>query len=174
MESLSRLVGESMARHGVVATLDHHRLHWSKWFRCEDSLSVVLAPSKPGIFALGEEVVAPGRTSATKGKRMLALFRISQTEDLGMTLGRLFLPGSPDRSRLAGGLCFARYAVIEDSEQRIEALAALQQWMTASAGTLSAAGADAPTPASTEAVEVPDQNTSPTQLEPPVPLPSGF
>ena len=46
---------------------------------------------------------------------MLALFQISETDDLGMALGRLFLPGSPQRERLAGGRCFARYAVIEDA-----------------------------------------------------------
>ncbi len=67
--------------------------------------------SKPGIFALGEEIVAP----ATGGKRMLGLFQISETDDLGMALGRMFLPGSPHRERLAAGRCFARYAVIEDA-----------------------------------------------------------
>ena len=58
---------------------------------------------------------------------MLALFQISETDDLGMALGRLFLPGSPQRERLAAGRCFARYAVIEDATQRHAAYAALQQ-----------------------------------------------
>ncbi len=84
----------------------------------------MLMSSKPGVFALGEEIVAPGAA----GKRMLALFQISETDDLGMALGRLFLPGSPERERLAAGRCFARYAVIEDATQRHAAYAALQRW----------------------------------------------
>ena len=82
--------------------------------------------SKPGIFALGEEIVAP----ATGGKRMLGLFQVSETDDLGMALGRMFLPGSPQRERLAAGRCFARYAVIEDATQRHAAYAALQRWLS--------------------------------------------
>ncbi len=135
MEALSLMVNESLARHGIEAKLDHRRLAWSRWFRCESSLSFVLVPGKPGIFALGEEVLAPGEASATDGKRMLALFRIAQADDLGMALGRYFLPGSPDRERLENGKCFVRYAVIEDSTQRSAAHAALNQWMTSSAET---------------------------------------
>jgi len=135
MEALSLMVNESLARHGIETKLDHRRLAWSRWFRCESSLSFVLVPGKPGIFALGEEVLAPGETSATDGKRMLALFRIAQAGDLGMALGRYFLPGSPDRERLESGKCFVRYAVIEDSAQRSAAHAALNQWMTSSAET---------------------------------------
>ena len=135
MEALSLMVNESLARHGIEAKLDHRRLAWSRWFRCESSLSFVLVPGKPGIFALGEEVLAPGEASATDGKRMLALFRIAQADDLGMALGRYFLPGSPDRERLENGKCFVRYAVIEDSTQRSAAHAALNQWMTLIAET---------------------------------------
>jgi hypothetical protein len=132
MESLSLMVNESLARHGVQTQLDHRRLAWSRWFRCESSLSFVLIPSKPGIFALGEEVIAPGETGSTDGKRMLALFRISQADDLGMALGRHFLPGSPERERLENGRCFVRYAVIEDAAQRDAAYTALSQWMASS------------------------------------------
>jgi len=64
---------------------------------------------------------------------MLALFQISEAEDLGMALGRLFLSGSPERERFASGRCFARYVVIEDPTQRQLALTALQRWMTSSA-----------------------------------------
>jgi len=135
MEALSLMVNESLARHGIETKLDHRRLAWSRWFLCESSLSFVLVPGKPGIFALGEEVLAPGETSATDRKRMLALFRIAQAGDLGMALGRYFLPGSPDRERLESGKCFVRYAVIEDSAQRSAAHAALNQWMTSSAET---------------------------------------
>lgn len=139
MQGLSQLVNESLAKNGVQTDLDHRRLQWSQWFRCESSFSSLLVPSKPGIFALAEEVIAPGQTSATEGKRMLALFQISQAEDLGMALGRMFLPGSILRDRLEGGCCFARYTIMEDAAQRQTALAALQQWMNSSAEMSSAA-----------------------------------
>src|SRR5437899_9705101 len=129
MEGLTRLVTESLARNGVETPLDHRRLQWSRWLRCENSFSTLLIPSKPGLYALGQEVIAPGELPVTGGKRMLALFRISETEDLGMALGRLFLPGSPERDRLLGGRCFARYAVIEDEVQRRYSYSAIQQWM---------------------------------------------
>ena len=92
---------------------------------------MALVSSKPGLFALGEEIVAP----AAGGKRMLALFHISEVEDLGMALGRLFLPGSPERERLASGRCFARYAVIEDATQRHAAYTALQRWLASTSET---------------------------------------
>jgi hypothetical protein len=130
MVGLSQLVNESLARHGVKTGLDHRRVQWSKWFRCESSFSVLLAPSKPGIFALGEEIIPSGQIPLGSGKRMLALFRVSETEDIGMALGRLFLPGSPERERFFAGKCFARYAVVEDQAQRRSAHSSLQQWMT--------------------------------------------
>jgi hypothetical protein len=129
MEGLTHLVAESLARHGYETSLDHRRLEWSNWLRCESSFSVLLAPSKPGVFALGEEIMAPG------GKRRLALFRIAQADDLGMSLGRLFLPGNAEGEKLSAGNCFVRYAVIEDAAQRQAAHAALQQWMAASCET---------------------------------------
>jgi hypothetical protein len=129
MEALAQMVSESFARHGVEPAFDYRRVQWSRWFRCVDSFSVVLMSSKPGVFALGEEVVPP----ATGGKRMLALFQISDAEDLGMALGRLFLPGSPERDRLAAGRCFARYAVIEDAAQRHATCTALQRWQSENA-----------------------------------------
>jgi len=135
MESLTHLVTESLARNGYETSLDHRRLQWSKWFRCESGFSVLLAPSKPGVFALGEEMIAPGGTVSTGGRRRLALFRIADAEDLGMALGRLFLSGTPEREKLAAGHCFVRYAVIEDAAQRQAALAALQQWISASSET---------------------------------------
>ena len=88
MEGLTRLVNESLADHGYEPKLDHRRLQWSKWFRCESSFSVLLAPCQPGIFALGEEIVSGGAGS----KRMLALFHIAETGDISMAMGSLFLP----------------------------------------------------------------------------------
>jgi hypothetical protein len=153
MESISQLVENSLARYGVPTNFDHLRLQWSNWFRCESSFSVLLAPAKPGIFALGEEIIPPGsvelRTSSPVGKRMLGLFHVSDTDDLGMALGRLFLPGNPLRERLAQRRCFARYAVIEDSTQRQTASAIFQCWMRESSETASGiqqdpCGADTP------------------------------
>jgi hypothetical protein len=133
MEGLAHLVAESLVRHGFEPAFDHRRLQWSSWFRCQDSFSLVLSPCKPGLFALGEEVIAPGEMAVGEGKRMLALFQVSEADDLGMALGRLFLSRNPDRERLTNGRCFARYVVIEDANQRGTALAALQRWMASSA-----------------------------------------
>jgi hypothetical protein len=176
MESISQLVSDSLTRHGMEPSLDHLRLEWSRWFRCESSFSVLLVPAKPGIFTLGEEMVPAGSSppvgsslrveqgfqpcinaSANKGalapevtpagKRMLALFQIAETDDLGMALGRLFLPGNPLLKTLNSGRCFARYAVIEDAAQRSAAYSTFQRWMQDSAETasgISSCGADTP------------------------------
>ena len=56
MEGLSRLVAESLARHGFDRPLDYRRLHWSRWFRCESLHSLLVVPSRPGVFALAEEI----------------------------------------------------------------------------------------------------------------------
>ena len=129
MQNISQLVNDSLARHGVEPAFDHLRLQWSRWFRCESSFSVLLAPAKPGIFALGEEMISP----ADGSKRMLALFQISEADDLGMALGRLFLPGNPLRERLTAGRCFVRYTAIEDSAQRQTAYGIFKRWMQQSA-----------------------------------------
>src|SRR5580704_11791420 len=57
MEGLTRLVSESLARHGFDRPLDYRRLRWSRWFRCESHHSLLFVPSKPGVFALAEEVI---------------------------------------------------------------------------------------------------------------------
>ena len=95
MEDLTRLVDDSLERHGVRPTVDHRRLQWSRWFRCESSFGLWLIPNQPGLFALGEEVFAPGETAATGGKRMLAIFQISDTRDLAIALGRMFTSNHP-------------------------------------------------------------------------------
>lgn len=139
MVNISQMVEESLARHGVEAAVDHERLEWSRWFRCDSSFSVLLAPAKPGLFALAEEMpLADGK----EGKRMLALFQITEADDLGMTLGRLFLPGSMVREKLEGGRCFARFTVIEDREQRAAACEAFQRWMRETAETASGLGSE--------------------------------
>ena len=57
MEGLTRLVAESLARHGFDRPLDYRRLHWSRWFRCDSPHSLLFVPSKPGVFALAEEIM---------------------------------------------------------------------------------------------------------------------
>lgn len=173
MESLAHLVSESLLRHGLEPTFDHRRLQWSKWFRCQDSFTLVLAPCKPGLFALGEEVIAPGELAVGEGKRMLALFQISEANDLGMALGRMSLSGNPARERLASGRCFARYVVIEDPTQRRTALTALQRWMASSAEAVSGMANTVAAPAF-EADAQPESSNKQAQIGPPMPIPSGF
>jgi|SRR5579863_7966050 len=62
METLNRLVTDSLARHGFDRPMDPRRLQWSPWFRCDSPHSLLVVPSKPGIFAIAEEVMdfAPG------------------------------------------------------------------------------------------------------------------
>jgi hypothetical protein len=57
MEGLTRLVTESLARHGFDRPLDYRRLQWSRWFRCDSHHSLLCVPSKPGVFAVAEEVL---------------------------------------------------------------------------------------------------------------------
>ncbi len=64
METLTRLVTESLARHGFDRPVDYRRLQWSSWFRCESHRSLLHVPSKPGIFALAEEIADFGTTKA--------------------------------------------------------------------------------------------------------------
>ena len=56
MEALTRLVTESLARHGFNRPVDPRRLQWSRWFRCDSPHSLLVVPSKPGIFAIAEEI----------------------------------------------------------------------------------------------------------------------
>jgi len=142
MEGLARLVADSLARHGFETPLDYRRLQWSRWFRCESSFSFLLVPSESGLFAVGEEVVAPGDLPATGGKRMLAVFQISEAGDLSMAMARLFAPNSPLRQRFAEGRCFARYVVIEDEGERRTVYTALQKWLASAAESASGIPAD--------------------------------
>ena len=182
MEGLTRLVSDSLARHGFHAQLDHRRLPWSKWFRCESSFSLLLVPGKPGIFALAEEILPPGETAVAGGKRMLAVFQVEEAQDLGMDLAHLFAPGSAIRERLNEGRCFARYVVIEDAPQRRSATAAFRQWLVSAAESVSGSASDfsAQFPIAaegrphTKAPPPTQQDAHPSCIEPPATLPSGF
>jgi hypothetical protein len=57
MEALTRLVSDSLVRHGFNRPIDPRRLQWSRWSLCDSLHSLLVVPSKPGIFAIGEEVM---------------------------------------------------------------------------------------------------------------------
>jgi len=67
MEALTRLVADSLARHGLDRPVDPRRLQWSRWFRCDSQHSLLVVPSKPGIFALAEEVMDLARVNSHVG-----------------------------------------------------------------------------------------------------------
>ena len=138
MEGLTRLVAESLARHGLDRPVDYRRLHWSQWFRCESPHSLLFVPSKPGVFALAEELMAPGDTAA---KRMLAVLQFCEDDDMAFVLDRMLSCQNPMRARLATGRCFVRYVVIEDAAQRRSITSALNQWLISSGETASGIGA---------------------------------
>jgi len=81
METLTRLVAESLARHGFDRPLDYRRLQWSRWFRCESHHSLLLVPSKPGVFALAEEIMDIGTAECVEAAA--PTFRRSLTEATG-------------------------------------------------------------------------------------------
>jgi len=60
MEAITQLVVDSLARHGFDRPVDPRRLQWSRWSRCDTPHSLLVVPSKPGIFALAEEVMDLG------------------------------------------------------------------------------------------------------------------
>jgi hypothetical protein len=67
MEALTRLVADSLTRHGLDRPIDPRRLQWSRWFRCDSPHSLLVVPSKPGIFALAEEIMDLGAATAHAG-----------------------------------------------------------------------------------------------------------
>ncbi|HXO36000.1 MAG TPA: hypothetical protein VN901_26980 [Candidatus Acidoferrales bacterium] len=80
MESLTRLVTDSLARHGFDRPIDPRRLQWSRWFRCDSPHSLLVVPSKPGIFAIAEEI---GASVARAPSPAMASTFISGQETLG-------------------------------------------------------------------------------------------
>jgi hypothetical protein len=102
-------------------------LNWSRWFHCESSFGLLLVPDQPGIFALAEEVVQPAGPGF---RRMLAVFEISEADNVARALSRMFAPGSPWHERLTGSRCYLRYTVITDAEKRQAAASALKNWLS--------------------------------------------
>jgi hypothetical protein len=119
MESLTRLVSESLVRHGLDRPVDYRRLRWSRWFRCDSHHSVLQVPSQPGVFALAEEITsleigktrvetarvgseafvrpaerseAPSREAESRKpepRRMLAVTQFFEDEDMAFVLDRM-------------------------------------------------------------------------------------
>jgi hypothetical protein len=148
MEALTRIVAESLARHGFDNPLDPRRLQWSRWSRCDSPRSLLVVPSKPGIFAIAEEIMdlgtgnalaadgksrGPSPPEAAPARRMLAVLQFSEDDDMAFTLDRMFTRIHPMRARLASARCFLRFVVLEDRVQRRSICSALNQWMLSSA-----------------------------------------
>jgi hypothetical protein len=68
MEALTRLVSDSLARHGLDRPVDPRRLQWSRWFRCDSPHSLLVVPSKPGIFAIAEAITDLSADASPVGK----------------------------------------------------------------------------------------------------------
>lgn len=161
MESLSRVVSESLARHGFDRPVDYRRLRWSRWFRCESPHSLLSVPSKPGVFAIAEEVLKMSGAANHKGPAalgcvgeqgpvgvaqapkkearkpeaagsMLAVTKFFEDEDMAFSLDRMLSRQNPIRSSLESGRYFIRYVVIEDQTQRRSVCNALNQWIASS------------------------------------------
>lgn len=195
MESLTRLVSESLARHGFDRPLDYRRLHWSRWFRCESHHSLLSVPSKPGVFAVAEEIMnigaaaagcpaeqssAPARTpkaaspnpAASESPRMLAVTKFFEDDDMAFTLDRMLSWQNPMRARLESGRYFIRYVVIEDRAQRRSICNALNQWIASSAeiatgiGTHFASSLEVTPGEVSGPQEIPPQPVAPLSLTP--------
>lgn len=143
MEGLTRLVAESLTRHGFDRPLDYRRLQWSRWFRCESHHSLLFVPSKPGVFAVAEEIMdfdrpttvleADSRKPEAEPRRMLAVAQFFEADDMAFVLDRMLSRPNALQARLASGRYFVRYVVIDDSFQRRTICSALNQWMVSAA-----------------------------------------
>jgi len=67
MEALNQLVADSLVRHGLDRPIDPRRLQWSRWFRCDSPRSLLIVPSKPGLFAIAEEIINFGTGTLHRG-----------------------------------------------------------------------------------------------------------
>jgi len=100
MEGLTRLVTESLARHGFDRPLDYRRLHWSRWFRCASHHSLLFVPSKPGVFAVAEEIM--DLSPATNHVAADAFVRPPEPSSADPVWDRVSDPVRPSEARLAG------------------------------------------------------------------------
>jgi hypothetical protein len=118
MESLTRLVTDSLARHGFDRPIDPRRLQWSRWFRCDSPHSLLVVPSKPGIFAIAEEIGASvGRAPSPAPAMASTTFMSGQETSGGAALRRCDLPPQTDLTLAAEASVSKRMlAVIQFSE----------------------------------------------------------
>jgi hypothetical protein len=196
MEALTRLVTDSMVRHGFNRPIDPRRLQWSRWSLCDSLRSLLIVPSKPGIFAIAEEICGAenvgtaalgcpitSSNAIAEGRRMLAVLQFSEDDDMAFTLDRMFTRPNPMRERLASGRCFLRFVVIEDQDQRRSICNALNQWLLSSAekasgippAFASSLEMSAIAPRSTEKAQIAHLDSGANKnLHCPQPLPSGF
>ena len=169
MEGLTRLVSESLIRHGLDRPVDYRRLRWSRWFRCESHHSLLQVPSKPGVFALAEEIASVGtdafvrpaerseacgaerpfgaasgaqneRAASAAPRRMLAVTHFFEDDDMAFVLDRMLTRENPLRDSLNSGRYFIRFVIIEDCAQRRQVHGALTQWLSDSAEKASGIG----------------------------------
>ena len=156
MEALNTLVTESLVRHGFDRPLDYRRLQWSRWFRCESHHSLLSVPSKPGVFAIAEEITASHvataasavprngasglGVSASEPRRMLAVTQFFEDDDMAFVLDRMLSQNNPMRARLNSGRYFVRFVVIENQTQRRSICSALNQWIANSAEKVTGIG----------------------------------
>jgi hypothetical protein len=101
-------------------------MNWSRWFRCEPGLGLMLVPAQPGIFALAEEVA---HSAGPYSRRMLAVFAVEEAEDLAGALSHALVSPGVAKQRLTEGRCFLRYAVAPDPVERRGAAMALKNWL---------------------------------------------
>lgn len=145
MEGITRIVSESLARHGFDRPIDYRRLHWSRWFRCESHHSLLVVPSKPGVFALAEEIM-PACTDVrdealpTK-RRMLAVAEFFEADDMAFVLDRMLSRHHPMSAKLLSGRYFVRFVIIEDGAHRHSICHALNQWVAGEGEKASGIGA---------------------------------
>ncbi len=113
MEALTRLVADSLARHGLDRPVDPRRLQWSRWFRCDSTHSLLVVPSKPGIFALAEEIMdfSPVNEQSSAVASAATTATVS-TDREGHDFSRAVTPARNSPASAAGG--------IFDGNQRVE------------------------------------------------------
>lgn len=124
MEHLPSLELKPNAQSLAIDKVDE-KPQWSAWSRCESSFSLLLVPHRPGVYALAEEVT----DSAAHGRRMLAMFAVTPSDDLARSISQLFMPSHPLSQRMAQCRCFVRYAEIADPAARQETAQALERWL---------------------------------------------
>jgi hypothetical protein len=122
------------------------------------------------LFAIAEELIAPGEAAAREGKPMLAVSQLYATEDLAITISRLLAPAT---------------TLIEDDRQHCSAQTGFQRWLMMSQAAGSGMVNDLHDSAEvrSKATDGEPEGCTPTEspaenraadVHPPAPLPSGF